>query len=177
VIAGGPVVGPHALGNEQCVAELARCETKGSFFGLGGQLQLRIRLWRMIQAHVRGLAVGNVARSERVHRGLAGGGVGLGLAGRRVFGHAEYLLVSTFGDHHFEPPFFEGEVGSDEWGHHAGMLSVGFRQPLPHRLAVELWGGLVIGPRSVRRISTDEPDVRVLTSFLVGLGVSWDAWR
>jgi hypothetical protein len=173
VIAGGPIVGPHALGNEQCDAELGRCETKGSFLGLGGQIELRVRLWRMIQAHARGLAVGNVAR-DKVHRGLAGAGLGVGLGGRRAFGRAEYLLLGTFGDDHFEPPFFEGEVGTDTWGHHAGMVSVGFRQPLPHRLAAELWGGLVIGPRSVRTISDMTPEERVLTTFLVGLDVSWD---
>jgi hypothetical protein len=177
VIAGGPVVGPHALGNEECNAELGRCETKGSFLGVGAQVELRARLWRMIYAHARGLTVGNVSPNDRIHRGLWGAGAGVGLHGRRAFGRAEYLFLSTFGDNHFEPPFYDGEVASDEWGHHAGMLSVGFRQPLPHRLSAELWGGLVIGPRSVRRVPDIEPDERVLTTFLVGLDVSWDAWQ
>jgi hypothetical protein len=177
VIAGGPVVGPHALGNEECNPELGRCETKGSFLGVGAQVELRARLWRMIYAHARGLTVGNVSPNDRIHRGLWGAGAGVGLHGRRAFGRAEYLFLSTFGDNHFEPPFYDGEVASDEWGHHAGMLSVGFRQPLPHRLSAELWGGLVIGPRSVRRVPDIEPDERVLTTFLVGLDVSWDAWQ
>jgi len=177
VIAGGPIAGPHALGNEECNPELGRCETKGSFIGLGAQVELRARLWRMIYAHARGLTVGNVSPNDRIHRGLWGVGAGAGLYGRRVFGRAEYLFLSTFGDNHFEPPFYKGEVASDEWGHHAGMLSVGFRQPLPHGLAAELWGGLVIGPRSVRRVPDIEPDERVLTTFLVGLNVSWDAVR
>jgi hypothetical protein len=169
-------VGPHAIGNEDCDPERGRCETKGSFLGLGGQLELRARVWRMIYAHARGLGVGNVSPNERIHRGLWGLGAGMGLQGRRAFGRAEYLYVSTFGDNHFEPPFYQGEVATDEWGHHAGMLSVGFRQPLPHRLAAELWGGLVLGPRSVRRLPDTIPDERVLTTFLVGLNVSWDAW-
>jgi hypothetical protein len=175
VIAAGPIAGPHARGNEQCDPEQARCETKGAFIGMGAQVELRARLWKLVYAHARGLAVGNVSPHDRVHRGLWGAGAGVGLQGRRAFGRAEYLWVSTFGDNHFEPPFYEGEVATDEWGHHAGMLSVGFRQPLPHRLAVELWGGLVIGPRSVRRVPDLVPDERVLTTFLVGLDVSWDA--
>jgi hypothetical protein len=174
VLAGGPIVGPHAIGNEQCDVELARCETKGSFLGLGAQLELRARLWRLIYAHARGLAVGNVSPNDRIHRGLWGVGAGLGLYSRRVFGRAEYLFVDTFGDNHFEPPFYQGEVAYDEWGHHAGMLSVGFRQPLPRGVAAELWGGLVIGPHSRRQVPQEQPDDRVLTTFLVGLNVSWD---
>ncbi|MCX4242984.1 hypothetical protein [Paraliomyxa miuraensis] len=176
VLAGGPVVGPHAFGNEECDAEEARCETKGSFLGLGGQLELRGRLWRLLYLHARGVIVGNVSPNDRVHRGVGMVGVGLGLYGRRAFGRGEYLYVGPFGDNHFEPPFYEGEVAVDEWGHHAGLLSVGFRQPLPARLAVELWGGLMIGPRSVRRVPQIEPDERVLSTFLIGLNLSWDAW-
>lgn len=176
VIAGGPMVGPHALGNEECNYELGRCETKGSFIGMGAQAELRVRLWKLIYAHARGLAVGNVSPNDRIHRGLWGVGAGMGVMGRRAFARAEYLFLDTFGDNHFEPPFYDGEVASDEWGHHAGMLSVGFRQPLPKRVAAELWGGLVIGPHSVRRVPDIEPDARTLTTFLVGLNVSWDAW-
>lgn len=177
VLAGGPVVGPHALGNEECNYDIGRCETKGSFIGVGVQMEARARLWKMIYAHARGLVVGNVSPNDRIHRGLWGVGAGVGLMGRRAFGRAEYLFLDTFGDNHFEPPFYDGEVASDEWGHHAGMLSVGFRQPLPKGVSAELWGGLVIGPRSVRRVPDIEPDERVLTTFLVGLNVSWDAWR
>ena len=169
-------MGPHALGNEECNAELARCETKGSFVGVGAQVELRGRLWRMIYAHARGLIVGNVSPNDQIHRGLWGVGAGAGLYGRRVFGRAEYLYLDTFGDNHFEPPFYDGEVAYDEWDHHAGLLSVGFRQPLPRRVAAELWGGLMIGPHSVRRVPDVSADERVLTTFLVGLNVSWDAW-
>lgn len=174
VIAGGPIVGPHAQGNEECDSERGRCETKGSFIGVGAQVELRVRLWKLLYAHARGLTVGNVSPNDRIYRGLWGAGAGVGLQGRRAFGRAEYLFVGTFGDNHFEPPFYDGAVATDEWGHHAGMLSVGFRQPLPHRMSAELWGGLVIGPRSVRRVPDNVPDERVLTSFLVGLNVSWD---
>jgi hypothetical protein len=174
-LAGGPILGPHAFGNEQCDAEQARCETKGSFLGLGAQLELRARVWRMIKVHGRGLVVRNVSSNDRIYRGLWGLGAGLGVYSRRVFGRAEYLFVDAFGDNHFEPPFFEGEVAYDEWGHHAGMLSVGFRQPLPRGFAAELWGGLVLGPHSRRQLPQEQPDERVLTTFLVGVNVSWDA--
>lgn len=177
VIAGGPMLGPHAFGNEQCNSELAECQTKGSFFGLGGQIELRGRLWRPLYLHVRGLAVRNVSPNDPVYAGVLGAGAGLGAYARRIFGRAEYQYVHALGDNHFEPPFFDGEVATDDWGHHAGMIAVGFRQPLPRNLYLELWGGLMLGPSSVRRVAQEEPDERRLTTFQVGLNLAWDAWR
>lgn len=177
VIAGGPLIGPHALGNEECSGEMARCEKKGAFFGVGGHVEVRGRLWRALGAHVRGLAIKNVAPTDRVHSGLVGFGAGLGAYDYRIFGRVEYVFVQPLGDNRFEPPFFDGAVGTDTWGRSAGLISVGFRQPLPHRLAIELWGGLMLGPRSVRRVPQQEPDERRLTTFQVGLNLAWDAWR
>ncbi len=177
VLAAGPMLGPHAIGNEECSSELVRCETKGSFFGLGGQIDVRARLWRPIYLNVRGVLVSNVSPNERIYRGLGALAVGLGAYGRRVFGRAEYLYVNAFGDNRFEPPFSDGNVASDEWGNHAGMLSVGFRQPLPKNLSAELWGGVVFGPTSVRQFPEQEPDERVLTTFMLGLNLAWDAWQ
>ena len=100
---------------------------------------------------------------------MVGGASGLGLYGRRIFGRAEYMFVQALGDNAFEPPFFDGDVATDDWGNHAGMVAVGFRQPLPHHLSIELWGGVMFGPKSVRTIPSAEPDERTLTTFMVGL--------
>ncbi|MEM9453974.1 MAG: hypothetical protein AAGF11_07330 [Myxococcota bacterium] len=177
VLALGPLIGPHAMGNEQCDSERAECQTKGSFFGVGAQVELRARLYRPLYLHVRGVAVSNVSTNDRIYDGLAGGGIGLGAYGRRAFARGEYLLVSAFGDNRFEPPFFDGEVAHDAWGNHAGMITAGFRQPLPRGLSAELWGGPMFGPRSVRSNPDGEPDKRMLVTFMVGLNLAWDAWK
>jgi len=177
VLAAGPMLGPHAIGNQQCLAEEARCEKKGSFLGAGANLELRARLYRPLYLSLRGVAVANASPNDPIYSGLVGGGVGLGAYGRRIFGRAEYLLVHALGDDRFEPPFAEGKVARDEWGNHAGMVSVGFRQPLPKGLALELWAGPMFGPRSVRRVPQVEPDERVLVTFMLGLNLAWDAWN
>ncbi|MCA9711591.1 MAG: hypothetical protein KDK70_37495 [Myxococcales bacterium] len=46
-----------------------------------------------------------------------------------------------------------------------------------YQLALELWGGPMFGPRSVRQIPSELPDERVLTTFMVGLGLAWNAWE
>ncbi len=177
IIAGGPLIGPHAIGNQQCSSEEIRCEKKGSFFGAGAQLELRARLYRPLYLHLRGVAARNVSPNAPVYSGIAGGGIGLGAYGKRIFGRAEYLLLQAFGDDRFEPPFADGLVARDEWGNHAGMLAVGFRQPLPRGLALELWAGPMFGPRSVRFVPQSEPDERLLTTFMLGFNLAWDAWK
>ncbi len=176
VIAGGPVIGPHAFGNEECRTSEARCETHGSFLGLGIQAELRGRVYRILYVHARGLIVGNAAPQSRdpIYRGLAGVGVGLGVYARRVFGRAEYLFVDTFGSGRFTRPFGTGAVGNDDWRRHAGLFSVGARIPVHARTAIELWGGFMLGPKSVRTLPGSEPDRRILPTFLVGINVSYD---
>ena len=34
----------------------------------------------------------------------------------------------------------------------------------------------MFGPRSVRTIPQTDPDERVLTTFMLGLDLAWDAW-
>lgn len=174
-IAGGPAIGPHTFGNEECRAEEARCETHGTFLGFGLNAELRLRLYRPLVGHVRGVLVGNVSPRDPVHRGLAGGGIGLGLYGRMIFGRAEYLFVDTFGDDHFARPFGDGQVGRDRWGHHAGLFSVGARLPFRGRWAAELWGGPMVGPRSTRSVPDEPDDRRTLVTFLVGINIAYDA--
>ncbi len=173
VLAGGPMVGPHAIGNEECRPEAKRCETRGSFFGAGVNVEARLRLIRSLSLHVRPWVVGNLA-PDKVYNGGVGAALGLGLYGKRIFARGEYIALHTWGDANFTPPFFEGEVASDDFGNHAGMVSVGFRQPVTERLKVELWGGPMFGPSSRRSYPDGEVDDRTLVTFMLGLGLSFD---
>ncbi|MBK6918698.1 MAG: hypothetical protein IPH07_15000 [Deltaproteobacteria bacterium] len=174
VLAGGALAGPHAFGNEECRSEQVKCEAHGTFFGLGFGAELRARLYRPLYANLRGMFVGNVSTRDPIYRGLVGGAIGVGAYGRRVFARAEYLLLGAFGDNHYSRPFGTGEIGTDRWGHHAGVFSAGARLPLRPRLAAELWGGFMLGPRSVRTLPDEAPERRTLLTFLIGLGVSYD---
>jgi len=174
VIAGGPLIGPHTFGNEECRSEERRCETHGTFFGFGLNVELRARVWKPLYVHARGIFVGNVSPRDPVHRGLYGGGLGFGAYGRRIFGRAEYLLVDTFGDDTFARPFGDDQVGRDQWRNHAGLISAGARLPLPRRVAAELWGGLMIGPHSTRTIPDEPIDRSTMLTFLIGLNISYD---
>src|SRR5690606_21439906 len=46
VLAGGPLFGPHAAGESTCQVRggAQRCEHTGNFFGVGANLELRVRL-------------------------------------------------------------------------------------------------------------------------------------
>lgn len=173
-LAGGPIVGPHAIGNEECREQEGACETTGGFFGFGVQSELRVRVYKLLYAHARALLVGNVSPNSQVYRGLWGLGAGIGAYGRYAFVRGEYLFVDAFGDNTFAAPFANAEAGSDEWGHHAGLLSAGFRKDILQKLGIELWGGPMFGPRSRREFADLEPDRRVLITFLVGLSISYD---
>jgi hypothetical protein len=176
VIAGGPVVGPHAFGNEECREQLARCETTGTFFGVGANLELRLRVWRPLYVHVRGVIVGNASPPQRdpLYKGLGGGGIGFGAYAKHVFGRAEYLVVDTFGSDRFGRPFGDGAVGRDRWGHHTGLFSVGGRINFKPRLAGEIWGGLMVGPKSYRQLPDEPIDRRTLLTFLAGINIAYD---
>jgi hypothetical protein len=117
--------------------------------------------------------VANVA-PNKVHAGAWGVGAGFGAYGQHVFGRAEYLFIDAFGDDSFRPPFRTENVGRDRWGYHAGLLSVGFRLQVKGRVGLELWGGPMFGPRSVRTISGEDPDTRTLITFMLGFNVSVD---
>ena len=110
-------------------------------------------------------------RSEQVKCEAHGTFFGLGFGAEL---RAEYLLLGAFGDNHYSRPFGTGEIGTDRWGHHAGVFSAGARLPLRPRLAAELWGGFMLGPRSVRTLPDEAPERRTLLTFLIGLGVSYD---
>ena len=176
MIGGGPLIGPHAFGTEDCREEEKRCETKGTFFGVGGQVELRGQIWKPLYLHARVLAVGNASPAGRdpVHRGLWGFGVGIGAYAKRAFVRGEYVFVDTFGEDRFALPFGDSMVGRDRWGHHAGLLSVGLRQPFKERYGVELWGGFMAGPGSRREIPSEPVEKRVLLTFLLGVNITYD---
>lgn len=175
VIAGGPLVGPHAIGNQECRSEEARCETNGAFFGFGVTAEVRARIYKLLYAHLRPFVAPNVSTNSRIYRGVVGGGVGVGVYGHHIFARGEYILLHAYGDNTFAPPFFDAKTASDHWGNHAGMLAVGFRKQVVPRVGIELWGGPMFGPHSVRRFPTGEVDRRALVTFMVGFGVSVDA--
>ncbi len=179
-VAGSAMLGPHAIGNEECRSTAARCEKRGAFFGVGTTAEVRIRLAGVLSLHARPWVVGNAAQ-DKVFTGAVGGGLGFGAYGRYVFGRVEYIGLHAFGDANFTPPFFEGEVARDSWGNHAGILAVGFRKAVHERVRVELWGGPMIGPLSRRSFPDDTVERRTLVTFMLGFGLAFDAlpgpWR
>lgn len=179
-ISGSAMIGPHAVGNQECRPEAARCETRGGFFGVGTSIEVRLRLASVFSLHVRPWVVGNAAK-DKVFAGAFGGGFGLGAYGRRIFGRAEYIALHAFGDNSFTPPFFGDDVAHDRWGNHAGMVTVGFRHSVSERMRLELWGGPMFGPSSQRSFPDDTLDKRSLVTFMLGFGLAFDAlpgpWR
>lgn len=175
-LAGGVVFGPHAHGEATCqdVEGGYACEHTGNFLGVGASLELRGQLYKPLYLHVRALGVGNV-RKLGVHSGLLGGGVGLGAYSRYAFVRGEYMLLPTLGSDRYTPPFYDKPAARDVWWAHMGMVSVGVRKPVSPRAALELWGGVVIGPRAKRVSVTDEArQDRVIVSFMVSLGFAYD---
>ncbi|MCA9717450.1 MAG: hypothetical protein H6713_09970 [Myxococcales bacterium] len=178
VIAGGPVIGPHVGSEEDCRPNgpSIYCENTGGLLGVGLNLELRGQLYGLLYGQLRGVLVGNVRGADGVYSGLATPGVGLGLHARRVFLRAEYLLMLPFGDDRYRSPFASQPDSTVALGYHAGMLSGGARFYVRSRLAIELWGGLVVGPRVERvteRAETTGANTQV--SFMAGLNLSFDA--
>jgi len=172
----GGVFGPHAHGEAACqtIKEAYQCEYTGNFLGLGGTIELRAQIHRFLFVHARGLVVGNL-RKQGVHRGLGGGGIGLGAYSRFAFVRGEYMLVPTLGSNNYYPPFYDKPAARDVYGLHAGMFSAGVRKYISPRASLEAWGGLVIGPRSERTtLAADANEKRLLISFMFSLGFTYD---
>ena len=167
---------PHVIGSELCRSEERRCESRGAFFGLGWTVDVRLRVLGPLVAHARPWVVANVAQ-DRIYTGATGLGLGLGLYGNRAFVRGEYSPIFAFGSSAFTPPFFDSDVGRDTWGNHAGMVAVGFRQPVREGIRLELWGGPMFGPRAERTQPGERPNRRVLITFMIGLGASFDIRR
>ncbi len=174
----GPLVGPHATGEAACVSQdgVSACEHTGNFFGLGANLELRVRFAGPFYFHGRGAVLGNLRRRPYgVHRGLGAVGLGVGAYSPLAFVRVEYMFVPTFGPDTYRPPFYDKQAGRDVWGRSAGMFSAGVRKYVSPRVALELWAGLVVGPRSRRTsLSEEAADERILVSFLSSVGISFD---
>lgn len=170
--------GPHALGEADCQNPdgALECQHRGNFLGAGATIELRAQLYKVIYLHARGLVVGNVRkRPYAVHSGLAGGGIGIGVQSRLAFIRGEYLLIPAFGPDTYVPPFYNKQTSRDVYGLHAGMLSAGIHKYVTPTTALELWGGLVVGPSARRStISADISEKRTLVSFMVSVGVVFD---
>lgn len=172
----GGVFGPHAHGEAGCQMQKTayECQHTGNFLGLGGTIELRAQLYRILFIHARGLLVGNL-RQRGVHRGLAGGGIGLGVYSRFAFVRAEYMLVPTLGSSSYYPVFYDKPVARDTYGLHAGMVSAGVRKYISGRSSLEAWGGLMFGPHSSREtISSEASEERTLITFMFSLAFTYD---
>jgi hypothetical protein len=177
-------MGPSVLGVEECRG--TDCRRGGGFLSAGANIELRARLFRYLYAQLRVLAGGNIVRERPLYDGIFAPGLGLGGYFHRAFIRAEYLVEVPFGSPSFVPPWGRTAYARDEWKHHAAMISAGGRLPVAKRLAVELWGGVVIGPRSTRDLreplpegvdpglDDERPETRTLVSFIASLGVSYD---
>lgn len=178
VLAGGPLFGPHAAGESTCQVRggAQRCEHTGNFFGVGANLELRVRLVGPLYIQGRGAVVGNVRpRPYGVHRGLVDLGLGLGVYSRLGFIRIEYMFVPTLGPDTYRPPFYDQQAGRDVWTRSAGMLSGGVRKYFTPRLAGELWAGIMVGPRSRRTTLQEDAGIdRILVTFLASVGISFD---
>ncbi len=170
-LAAGPLVGPHAMGNESCRTTPPECVSAGRFIGLGVDAELRVRLYRLLRLHGRGFIVANAAPDKRLYAGLYGAGLGLGVYGKLAMLRGEVLLELPFGSNQIEAPFTTQIAGSARWTKVAGMLSAGVRLPLHRRVNAELWAGWVVGPRETR-VLQDVEESRILQSFMVGLSVA-----
>lgn len=178
VVAGGPVLGPTIASEEDCRQNgpAYYCENNGYFLGAGLNLELRVRLRKLLYLHGRGLLVGNTSRTEGAYRGAGGAGIGLGVYHKYLFARGEYLLLGPFGDNSYRPPFQMERTASVVMGNHAGLMSLGLRTHLTKRLGIELWGGFVIGPRIVRStMRTELNEDRIQLSFLAGFNLTFDA--
>lgn len=177
-LAAGLVLGPHAVGEADCQSGdgFDGCQHRGNFLGTGVTIELRAQLFRALYLHVRGVVVGNVRRRPyAVHSGLGGAGIGLGAYSRLAFIRGEYMLIPAFGPSTYVPPFYNKQVGRDDYGIHAGMISGGLHKYVSPRTAIEGWAGLVVGPTSHRQTVTEQgSERRVLVSFMINLGVSFD---
>jgi hypothetical protein len=172
------ILGPRSLGEEICVPRggFQECARGGRFWGVGASAELRLQVHRRLYAHSRGLLLGNGYRDpSAVHLGMVGAGIGLGAYERLGFIRAEYLALGTFGPPTYRPPFGAADAATDRYGHHAGMISGGGRIPVSERLAIELWIGMMFGPRARRTTtSPSEFNDRVLVSAVLGAGLSFD---
>ncbi len=187
VVAVSPTLGPHVFGNQKCNSNQALCDRAGRFLGIGATTELRVGLYKVLYAHARVLGAGNVIGHKPVFKGLLAPGLGLGVYGKLAFIRAEYLFYVPLGGEgcttldpsraqacdDFEVPFETDEAAEAIWSPSGGMISGGLRYRLTPRMVGELWAGLVVGPRE-RRWVLDAPETRVLTSFVIGLGLAFD---
>lgn len=177
-LSAGLVLGPHAVGEADCQSSenFDECQHRGNFLGTGVTIELRAQLFKALYLHVRGVLVGNVRpRPYAVHSGLGGGGIGLGAYSRLAFIRGEYMLIPAFGPNTYVPPFYNKEVGRDDYGLHAGMISGGLHKYVSPRTAIEGWAGFIVGPSSQRQtISEQASEKRLLLSFMLNFGVAFD---
>lgn len=179
VVAGHFAAGPHSPGEDSCtlIERQTVCDQTGSFFGLGGSAEVRGRLWRFIYAHGRIHAVGNISgrwKPSPIFDGLVMPGAGVGLYAPFAFVRVEGMVPITFGSGIYRAADTT-DPATERWGYFAGSLTAGLRLRLAERWRGEVFGGFELGPRAYRDSpNTDFRAERLLFTFVLGLGVSFD---
>jgi len=174
------LLGPHSPGEESCVQEGSglTCDHTGRFLGAGGDLDLRIRLYRFLYASVRFAAFGNAfgRKPESLHDGLLAPAGGLAIMTDLALLRLEFVAPFTLGDSKYRAAASDA-VASERWGHAAGIFSLGARIPFHERVRGELTAGIHVGPGVHRSSPMDGNKHGPLVSFQVGLGCAFDLVR
>jgi hypothetical protein len=169
-------LGPHAIGEEDCVPQgsSVECERTGRFLGAGGSIDLRARLYRFVYAHARLLAVGNAFGSGRsaLYDGLLAPAAGIGISSGLALLRAEVSTPFALGSARYRAAGTSVDA-IERWGHVAGGLHAGVRLRLHDRVRGELLGGLVVGPRTEGVSAAGATRDGLIVSFSVLLGTSF----
>jgi len=180
VVAGHLAAGPHSPGEDSCtlIERQTICDQTGSFFGVGGSAEVRGRLWRFVYAHGRIHTVGNISgrwKPSPIYDGLVMPGVGVGLYAPFAFFRVEGLVPITWGSGIYRAADTT-DPAAERWGYFAGSATGGLRLRLADRWRAEVFGGFMLGPKARRDSpNTDFLTERLLFTFVLGLGVSFDA--
>jgi hypothetical protein len=174
------LLGPHSAGEEICMQEgsVILCDRTGRFLGAGGDIDLRIRMYRFLYASVRFAALANAfgQKAESLHDGVLAPAGGVAIMTELALIRLEFVAPFTLGDSKYRAPVSDA-LATERWGHAAGILSLGARLPFHERVRGELTAGVHVGP-GVRRSSPANGDKRgPLLSFQVGLGCAFDLVR
>jgi hypothetical protein len=172
------LIGHYAHGETACQlgVDVALCKDTGRFLGLGGDLDLRVSLWRWIGLNVRLSSLGQVLK-DSPYDGLLAPAAGLGVYSDAAFIRVEYLHMVPLGDGLFTAAGTSQRV-EETWRAPAGALSGGARIGLGHeRWRAEIIAGVVLGPKRVRTYPQTKNEDDFVISFQLGVGASFDLIR
>lgn len=176
VLAGHLSIGPHAPPEEICIQEGAQiiCDTTGGFFAVGGNVELRARLYKPLMLNV-GLMGGVSPIPQSSYSGIIMPRFGIGVYGPIALIRLQAHLPFGLGGSQYRAAGTRNDVALDNWGNIAGGAEIGLRLPIKERAHLEAIGGVMVGPRAIRNTDFEENDQdRILVTFTFGLGGSFD---